>query len=200
MPTVREMVEDIQVDLRDGDVPPKVARGHLNRLTAMIGNCNKEIRIAQVEYNLKLLVCLSEEKHANKAQDPRADVAGVHPVQEAKDTKELVVADESEPEIPAPQPRGRNETVPMKAWASLVEWIVHGDHMTDPRTADDEITDYDITTAMHHLGGTFVAKLAAAWMVADPQNRDKLKAAFPDYWDDFREVIKLRRERQQVNK
>ena len=92
MPTIREMVETIQVDLRDGDVPPKVAREYLNRLTAMIGNCNKEIRAAQVEYNLKLLVCLSEEKHANKAKI-RAQTSPVYiRLQEAKDTKELVVA------------------------------------------------------------------------------------------------------------
>lgn len=49
-------------------------------------------------------------------------------------------------------------------------------------------SDYDITKAMLMFGGSFLRKLAAAYCAADPINQDKLKAAFPEYWAEFREI------------
>ena len=47
MSTIRERIKEIQLEIRDGDLPPATARGYLNTLTAMIGNCNEEIRVAK---------------------------------------------------------------------------------------------------------------------------------------------------------
>ena len=64
------------------------------------------------------------------------------------------------------------------------------------RASVSEPTDYEIASLMQQLGGTFVARLAACWMVADYDNRAKLIAAFPDYWDDFRQAVILRKQQQ----
>jgi len=42
--------------------------------------------------------------------------------------------------------------------------------------------DFDVVSAMIEYGGSFVRKLGAAALVADPENLDKIKATWPDYW------------------
>ena len=42
--------------------------------------------------------------------------------------------------------------------------------------------DFDVATAMIEYGGSFVRKLGAAALVADPENLGKIKATWPDYW------------------
>jgi len=56
----------------------------------------------------------------------------------------------------------------------------------------DEITDYQIADAMKAIGGSFVRALGLAWFAADLINREKLKAAFPEYWEEYRELVALR--------
>jgi hypothetical protein len=50
-----------------------------------------------------------------------------------------------------------------------------------PRT----IGDYEIVAAMGIYGGSFAKALAAAANCADPDNLARLKAAFPELWDDY---------------
>ena len=38
---------------------------------------------------------------------------------------------------------------------------------------------------MVEYGGSFVSKLGAAALVADPSNMKKLRDAFPDYWANY---------------
>ncbi len=38
---------------------------------------------------------------------------------------------------------------------------------------------------MIEYGGSFVAKLGAAALAADPSNMKKLRDAFPDYWANY---------------
>jgi hypothetical protein len=57
------------------------------------------------------------------------------------------------------------------------------------------ITDHDIATAMTLLGGNFVSALGYLWMRADSTNQAKLKAAFPDEWEIYRELVALKRQR-----
>ena len=38
---------------------------------------------------------------------------------------------------------------------------------------------------MVEYGGSFVSKLGAAALVADPSNLKKLRDAFPDYWANY---------------
>ena len=47
------------------------------------------------------------------------------------------------------------------------------------------ITDRDVARCMVEYGGSFVSKLGAAALVADPSNMKKLRDAFPDYWANY---------------
>lgn len=44
------------------------------------------------------------------------------------------------------------------------------------------INDRDVARTMIDYGGSFVRKLGAAALVADPENMGKIKATWPDYW------------------
>lgn len=57
----------------------------------------------------------------------------------------------------------------------------------------EQITDRDVLDAMHTFGGSFVSALALAWGRADAGNSAKLKAAFPEVWEQYAELVQLRR-------
>ena len=46
--------------------------------------------------------------------------------------------------------------------------------------------DLKVVTAMEIYGGNFVKKLAQAFKAADPSNFQKLKDAFPEYWEKYK--------------
>lgn len=50
--------------------------------------------------------------------------------------------------------------------------------------------DFKIVTAMETYGGNFVQKLAQAFKAADSTNFQKLKDAFPEYWEKYRGFVK----------
>jgi hypothetical protein len=58
-------------------------------------------------------------------------------------------------------------------------------------------TDYDIVNAMDRFGGSFVRNLAACCHTADPVNFLKLKAAFPDVWAEYAELVQMIRHRDE---
>jgi hypothetical protein len=45
---------------------------------------------------------------------------------------------------------------------------------------------------MIEYGGTFVERLGRAWIAADSDNQARLKAAFPEYWEEYAEIVRLR--------
>lgn len=47
------------------------------------------------------------------------------------------------------------------------------------------ITDRDVARTMVEYGGSFVSKLGAAALVADPSNLKKIRDAFPEYWANY---------------
>lgn len=47
------------------------------------------------------------------------------------------------------------------------------------------ITDRDVARTMVEYGGSFVSKLGAAALAADPANLKKIRDAFPDYWANY---------------
>lgn len=53
-------------------------------------------------------------------------------------------------------------------------------------------TDYEIIDAMIQYGGGFVAKLGHLFHYADPANQARLRAAFPEYWAEYRDLANLR--------
>lgn len=60
--------------------------------------------------------------------------------------------------------------------------------MTDD--TNDE-TDFAITDAMIRFGGGFVARLGQLFRAADAVNQARLKAAFPDYFAKYAEMVRL---------
>ncbi len=45
--------------------------------------------------------------------------------------------------------------------------------------------DFDVAFTMIEYGGSFVRQLGAAALVADSDNLAKIKATWPDYWDQY---------------
>ena len=88
--TVRGMVRLIQIEVRDTtDLQPDRAAECLNRLTALLGNLNEEIRIADAEYAVILLKHLEGEEAANRAKIRAETTPQFQRKREARDTKEL---------------------------------------------------------------------------------------------------------------
>ncbi len=52
---------------------------------------------------------------------------------------------------------------------------------------NDHPNDYDITEEMIKYGGQFVSRLGDLWRHADDDNRAKIKAAFGELWQRYRE-------------
>lgn len=52
--------------------------------------------------------------------------------------------------------------------------------------------DIDIIEAMEKYGGSFVVALAQAARRADSINLAKLKAAFPEYWEQYRTMAEAK--------
>lgn len=66
---------------------------------------------------------------------------------------------------------------------------------TETECGVSEITDYQVVSAMERFGGSFVRKLAELVRLADPDNYERIKATWPDYWETYREMARLARER-----
>lgn len=58
-------------------------------------------------------------------------------------------------------------------------------------------TDYQIVTAMLTYGGSFVKALAAAFRAADATNQARLKAAFPEIVEQYRELAQMQHARSE---
>ena len=54
------------------------------------------------------------------------------------------------------------------------------------------MTDEQIVAAMVSLGGSFVQRLGLLYGWADAENRQKLKAAFPEIWGKYAELAALK--------
>jgi hypothetical protein len=81
----------MQAELRDTDVSPERACVLLAKLTALLGNCNDEIRRADAAYAVVLLRHLEGEEAANRAKIRAETTEEYERKREARDTKELVV-------------------------------------------------------------------------------------------------------------
>jgi hypothetical protein len=90
--TVREMVRSIQRELRDTeDLMPTRAAELLNQATALIGNINDELRVADLDYKRVLLACLQTSEAANRARIEAETSPEYVRRQEAQHTKELAI-------------------------------------------------------------------------------------------------------------
>lgn len=90
--TVRDMIRAIQTEVRvTADLQPDRAAELLNRLTALLGNVNDEIREADAEYAVVLLQHLESEEAANRAKIRAETTPAYQRKREARDTKELAI-------------------------------------------------------------------------------------------------------------
>ncbi len=56
------------------------------------------------------------------------------------------------------------------------------------------MTDYAVMQAMIAIGGSFMRALGEAAMSADAINLAKLKTAFPEEWENYTELARMRAE------
>lgn len=89
--TVRELVRQMQAEIRETDLQPDRAAELLVRLTALIGNCNDEIRESDHAYAVVLLQFLDADEAANRSRIRAETSMPFLRKREARDTKELVI-------------------------------------------------------------------------------------------------------------
>lgn len=90
--SVRDFVKAIQKELRESvDLLPDRASELLNHATALLGNCNDEVRSADIEYKRILLHCLRTAEKANRAKIEAETSPQYARWQEARDTRDLTV-------------------------------------------------------------------------------------------------------------
>ena len=89
--SVRELVGQMQREVRDTDLQPSRAAELLAKLTALLGNVNAEVREADMAFNVELLKCLQTDEKANRARIRAETTPEYSRKREARDTKELVV-------------------------------------------------------------------------------------------------------------
>lgn len=65
---------------------------------------------------------------------------------------------------------------------------------TEAPATDQLITITETIEAMERCGGSFVQSLAAAWRRADPENRTRIKFAFPELFERYRAMAKWLRQ------
>jgi hypothetical protein len=88
---VRDLIKSMQTEIRDTDLQPDRAADLLTKLTALIGNCNDEIRESDMAYHGVLLKHLDSDEAANRAKIRAQTTPEYLRSREAKDTKELAV-------------------------------------------------------------------------------------------------------------
>ena len=89
--TIRSLIKSVQREVAAGELLPQRAAELLTQLTALLGNVNDEIRVADMEYATVLLRHLEGEEAANRAKIRAETTPEFQRKREARDTKELVV-------------------------------------------------------------------------------------------------------------
>jgi hypothetical protein len=56
--------------------------------------------------------------------------------------------------------------------------------------ADIFIAEHDVAEAMVRYGGGFASALGKALFHADAENHDRIKAAFPELWEQYRDIAR----------
>jgi hypothetical protein len=54
------------------------------------------------------------------------------------------------------------------------------------------VSDFDIAVAMAAWGGSFAQGLGSLWSKADPINQAKIKATWPELWEEYRELLVMK--------
>lgn len=89
--SVRELIRDMQREIRDSDLQPDRAAELLTKLAALFGNVNDEIREADLDYARVLLQHLESEAVANRAKIRAETTPAYLRKREARDARELLL-------------------------------------------------------------------------------------------------------------
>lgn len=89
--TVRSLIREIQVEVRDCELLPDRASELLLRLTALYANVLDEVRGADMTYNVVLLGFLNGDEAANRARIRAQASPEYARAREAKDTERLTL-------------------------------------------------------------------------------------------------------------
>jgi hypothetical protein len=71
---------------------------------------------------------------------------------------------------------------------SQKEWTEYGRKAGWIKESSDRMEVWLVANAMRQYGGNFVQKLGACISAADSTNAQKLKDAFPEYWEKYLEI------------
>lgn len=91
MKSVREMIKDLQTEVRETDVTAVRAAEILSTLSSLLGNVNDNIAGKQMLYNRTLLGLLDASKTAAKAKMQAECTPEFESLLEAKNTRELTL-------------------------------------------------------------------------------------------------------------
>lgn len=89
--TVRSLVKSAQREIAAGQLLPERSAELLGQLTALMGNCNDEVREADMAFAVVLLKHLDGEEAANRAKIRAETTEEYRRKREARDTRELVI-------------------------------------------------------------------------------------------------------------
>lgn len=90
--TVRDLIESMRREIRDtDDLQPDRAAELLTKLTALLGNINDEVRVADADYAAVLLNFLNSEQKANRARIHAELSPEYQRKRQARDAKEVVL-------------------------------------------------------------------------------------------------------------
>lgn len=89
--SVRDLIKAMQIEIRDSDLQPDRAADLLVKLTALIGNCLDEIRVAEAAYRMVLLAHLDQDEAASRSKIRAQASPEYGRFKEARDTKEIAV-------------------------------------------------------------------------------------------------------------
>lgn len=89
--TIRELVKERQLEVKNTDLQVGRASEILKELSAIMGNILDEIRVADIEYNKVLLECYRSEEKANRAKIQAEITPEYIRRREARDTREVVI-------------------------------------------------------------------------------------------------------------
>lgn len=87
--TIRDMVNSIAIDLRDGDVTPGKAREHLMTLSGLLSACVLRTRQTELAYKRVLVECMKAHGAAAKGIIAAEVTEQYEAYREAKDTERL---------------------------------------------------------------------------------------------------------------
>lgn len=55
----------------------------------------------------------------------------------------------------------------------------------------NDIDDFDVASSMIAYGGSLVSALGHLWLIGDPDNRERIKKAWPEYWQKYQQIAAM---------